>query len=91
MTTHLAEIPMPASIRALPIDPVRKIPVPWFVSWIDGKPEFRCMAHERLTLAVKERLCWVCGTKLDNRATHRPADRGYVRESVPGIDRRFSG
>lgn len=66
----MREIPMPASIRALPVDPVRKVPVPWFVRWFDGKPEFRVMDHDRLLEAVGRRLCWVCGQRLDNRATY---------------------
>ena len=33
--------PMPSRIAALPVDE-RGYPVPWFVAWIDGKPEFRC-------------------------------------------------
>lgn len=67
---NVPEIPMPASIRALPIDPVRRVPVPWFVSWIDGKPEFRAMDGRKFDLALKERRCWVCGGRLDNRATY---------------------
>lgn len=60
----IASIPMPPSIAALPIDPVRKYPVPWFVTWLDGKPEFRVADGKKLVQAVRERLCWVCGTPL---------------------------
>jgi hypothetical protein len=63
------DVPMPASIRGLPIDPVRKVPVPWFVAWIDGKPEFRVADQAKEALAVRERRCWVCGGVLDNRVT----------------------
>ena len=55
---------MPERIRRLPVCPTRNVPVPWFVAWVDGKPEFRCMDHEKLVRAVKEKLCWVCGDKL---------------------------
>lgn len=64
-----SDIPMPAAIAALPIDPVRKIPVPWFVAWADGRPEFRCADGAKFARAVKERLCWVCGGPLAGRAT----------------------
>jgi hypothetical protein len=55
---------MPQSIAALPRDD-RGYPVPWFVGWYDGKPEFRCADGKKLALAIRERRCWVCGEKLD--------------------------
>lgn len=55
---------MPASIAALPRDE-RGYPCPWFISWIDGKPEFRIADGRKLARAVRERLCWVCGQPLD--------------------------
>lgn len=54
---------MPARIRTLPIDE-RGYPVPWFVAWEDGKPEFRAMDPLKFIRAIKEKLCWVCGQKL---------------------------
>lgn len=54
---------LPARMRALPIDD-RGYPVPWFVAWVDGKPEFRAMDPEKFVRAVKEKLCWVCGERL---------------------------
>lgn len=52
--------PMPDSIAALPRDE-RGYPVPWFVQWIDGKPEFRVANGVKWTKAVAQNLCWVCG------------------------------
>jgi hypothetical protein len=40
------------------------IPVPWFVAWQDGAPEFRAMDPQRFAKAIRQRLCWVCGQKL---------------------------
>lgn len=54
---------MPARMRGLPLDE-RGYPVPWFVDWIDGKPEFRAMDARKFVRAIKEKLCWVCGEKL---------------------------
>jgi hypothetical protein len=65
----IASIPVPDSIRELPVDPVRKMPVPWFVQWVDGKPEFRAADQAKLIRAVREKLCWVCGQPLNNRVT----------------------
>lgn len=51
---------LPARLQRLPIDD-RGYPVPWFVQWIDGKPEFRVMDPVKFKRAFQERLCWVCG------------------------------
>jgi hypothetical protein len=55
---------IPIRMMDLPVDPDRGYPVPWFVDWIDGKPEFRLMSGQKWKRAVKERLCWVCGKRL---------------------------
>jgi hypothetical protein len=55
--------PLPTRLRRLPIDD-RGYPVPWFVAWVDGKPEFRAMDGEKLSAAIKQRLCWICGEGL---------------------------
>lgn len=55
--------PMPDRIKALPVDE-RGYPVPWFVDWLDGKPEFRAMDFRKWQQAVRDRLCWVCGQPL---------------------------
>jgi hypothetical protein len=57
---RLRDIPVPESMRALPLDH-RGFPVPWFVDWVDGKPEFRAMDLRKKYRAVLERRCWVCG------------------------------
>src|SRR5215831_18617572 len=54
--------PLPRRMKALPVD--RGYPVPWFVEWIDGVPDFRIMDGRKLVRAVRERLCWVCGQPL---------------------------
>lgn len=54
----------PDRIKILPVDPERGYPVPWFVSWIDGKPEFRAVDPAKIAEAVRCKLCWVCGQKL---------------------------
>lgn len=54
-------------IAKLPVD--RGFPVPWFVDWIRGKPEFRAMAMHKHTKALRKRLCWTCGEPLDFNAT----------------------
>ncbi|HTF61203.1 MAG TPA: hypothetical protein VK638_00680 [Edaphobacter sp.] len=63
---------LPKSMQALPVDE-RGYPVPWFVDWIDGKPEFRAMDFKKWIRAVRESLCWVCGVKM-----------GYTKVFVAG-------
>lgn len=53
----------PASILQLRTDH-RGFPVPWFVEWIDGKPDFRIIGRGKWGQAQRNRLCWVCGGKL---------------------------
>lgn len=54
---------LPYRMAALPIDE-RGYPVPWFVAWVDGKPEFRAMDRTKFFRAIREKLCWVCGERL---------------------------
>lgn len=54
---------LPRRMAALPTDE-RGYPIPWFVDWLDGKPEFRAMDLRKFVRAVKEKLCWVCGERL---------------------------
>lgn len=53
----------PVRMQNLPVDE-RGYPVPWFVAWQDGKPEFRAMDGEKWIRAVRQKLCWVCGQAL---------------------------
>jgi hypothetical protein len=58
------ELPeVPRMMRQLPIDK-RGYPVPWFVNWVNGEPEFRAMDGKKLVRAINENLCWVCGNRL---------------------------
>ncbi len=55
--------PLPGRIACLPVDK-RGYPVPWFVAWVDGEPEFRAADGAKLTRAIRDKLCWVCGQPL---------------------------
>jgi hypothetical protein len=54
---------LPPRMLGLPKDE-RGFVVPWFVDWLDGKPEFRAMDPDKYRRAIKEKLCWVCGQRL---------------------------
>ena len=55
--------PMPERIAALPRD-ARGYPVPWFVEWVDGVPQFPIMSVQKWLTAVSRKRCWVCGEQL---------------------------
>lgn len=38
--------------------------VPWFVCWIDGKPDFRIIRPGGPVIAHRDGLCWICGEKM---------------------------
>lgn len=68
MTAPIALPPMPPRIAKLPRND-RGYPVPFFVAWIDGKPDFRLVRPETLRDAVSRRLCWICGEALATNGT----------------------
>jgi hypothetical protein len=56
--------PLPARIKALPIDP-RGYPIPWFVAVSpEGVRDFRFADPNKRAIAVRDRRCWICGDKL---------------------------
>ncbi|SRR5258708_5801462 len=54
---------LPERMHSLPRDPHGR-PVPWFVEWINGKPDFRIADGRKLVQAVSSKLCWACGKPL---------------------------
>lgn len=54
---------LPERMQKLPIDK-RGYPVPWFVPWVNGEPEFRAMDGRKFSDALRFKLCWVCGVQL---------------------------
>lgn len=73
---------LPDRMLSLPIDE-RGYVVPWFVDWIDGKPEFRAMDPRKWTEAVRFKKCWVCGNRLGRWMT-------FVAGPMCGINRTSS-
>ncbi len=55
--------PLPRHMAHLPTDH-RGFPVPWFVAWIDGEPDFRVIGPGKIAQAWNKKLCWLCGEKL---------------------------
>ena len=61
-------VTLPSRIKTLPVGP-NGFPVPYFVAWADGKPEFRAADARKFNLSVTERRCWVCGDVLGKHKT----------------------
>jgi len=55
--------PLTERLAALPIDE-RGYPIPFFVAYVDGKPEFRAADADKWRACVDHSLCWVCGHRL---------------------------
>lgn len=54
---------VPQRMKYLRVD-ARGYPVPWFVHWVDGKPDFRVIREHGIPTAYQKKLCWICGTPL---------------------------
>jgi hypothetical protein len=50
-------------MQSLAVDD-RGYPVPHFVAWIDGKPDFRVVHAETALRCWNRRRCWICGQEL---------------------------
>jgi hypothetical protein len=57
------KLDIPKRMLKLRVDE-RGYPVPKFVKWIDGKPDFRVADQNFLQRAFMQRLCWLCGEPL---------------------------
>lgn len=70
---------LPPRMADLALDD-RGYPVPWFVDYLNGKPEFRAMDPVKFRRAIREKLCWVCGQRLGVYVT-------FVAGPMCGINR----
>lgn len=60
--------PLPPRIAKLPRN-ARGYPVPFFVAWINGVPDFRMVRPEVIRECVRKSLCWICGETLGAQST----------------------
>jgi hypothetical protein len=63
LNNRIIHLDIPERMKGLSISD-EGYPVPWFVPWVDGKPEFRGMDGEKLGIAVRHDKCWLCGQTL---------------------------
>jgi hypothetical protein len=65
MTTALRENlpPVPPKMRGLPVDE-RGYPVPFFVAFVNGKPDHRVVDPRAVHTCIRLNRCWLCGEPL---------------------------
>lgn len=68
LNQKIAHLELPERMRRLPISD-EGYPVPWFVPFVDGKPEFRGMDGGKMGIAVRLKRCWLCGQQLGKHMT----------------------
>ena len=71
----------PGRIARLPKNKVG-YPVPWFVAWIDGMPDFRVIRPGGIQMALRGKLCWTCGFPF-----LRQEDRAFVIGPMCAVNR----
>lgn len=59
--------PLPDRMRHLPVH--RGYPVPFFVAWVNGEPDFRIMDGEKMPDAIRFGRCWLCGQSMGRYQT----------------------
>jgi hypothetical protein len=61
----IQHVEIPSRIRALPIHPGFRMPVPWFVARPkEGEADYRIMDGAKMKAAIERKLCWICGGPL---------------------------
>jgi hypothetical protein len=63
LNKRIERIEIPDRLRGFPLSR-EGYPIPWFVPFVDGQPEFRAMDGEKFRSAIKNRRCWLCGGAL---------------------------
>lgn len=74
-------IEMPPRIRDLDRDK-HGYPVPWFVAWLDGKPDFRVIFPGAIEEALRHKRCWICGVPF-----LRQEDRAFTIGPMCAVNR----
>ena len=78
----LAAPTLPARVARLPQDKHGR-PVPWFVAWIDGVPDFRIVARNKVTEAVHFAKCFICGDDLGRWLTFPVGPMCTINRTAP--------
>jgi hypothetical protein len=56
-------IEIPDRLKNLKLDD-RGFPIPFFVAWVDGKPDFRLLDPDKQRMCAEQHKCAICGTRM---------------------------
>jgi hypothetical protein len=63
LNAAIKDIPLPPRLARRPVSE-RGFPVPWFVSYINGKWDFVNLDPRKIGEAYRRNICWLCGEPL---------------------------
>jgi hypothetical protein len=63
LNQRIRHLERPDRMKHLPIND-QGFPIPFFVPYIDRKPEFRGFDGEKMVICVRHKRCWLCGEPL---------------------------
>jgi len=63
LNSAIRDLPIPDRMRSRPVSSTG-YPIPWFVAWVNGEPDFRIVDTPKVGRAVRGDLCWLCGQTL---------------------------
>lgn len=72
---------VPARIKKLPVDSTGN-PVPWFVAWIHGVPDFGVIGEDKVREAIRFKRCWTCGETLGTKVCFVLNPEGVVEKTT---------
>ena len=84
LNASIRDITNPRRMRRLPVSP-RGFPVPWFVAWLGGVPDFRCIGLGKLVKAIYQHCCWLCDEPLGFWQTYAIGPMCIVKRNVAGV------
>lgn len=69
-STYRDDLPQrPERMARLPLDE-RGYPIPFFVGYVGGRPDFRVFDPHKLKACVERHVCWLCGDPLGRYQTY---------------------
>jgi hypothetical protein len=63
LNKRISGLDIPSRMRKLKISD-EGYPIPYFVPYVNGKPDFRGMDGEKLSICIRHKRCWLCGEPL---------------------------
>jgi hypothetical protein len=63
LNQRIRHLEVPDRMKRLPIND-QGFPVPYFVPYVGGKPEFRGFDGQKMVICVRHKRCWLCGEPL---------------------------